>query len=80
MYDIRCTWYVHAHSSILNLYLCTHYMQQHCCNVVVAHIIPGNIYAEYIYGYAHVSHVSDVLSFYLLHINPGLALVEEKHA
>ena len=22
------------HSSILNLYLCTHYMQQHCCNVL----------------------------------------------
>ena len=33
-----------------------------------------------IYGCAHIFFVSDVLSFRLFHINPGLALVEEKHA
>ena len=32
-YDIIFTWYVHTHSSILNIYLCTHYIQQHCCKM-----------------------------------------------
>ena len=73
MYGIIFTWYVHTHSSILNLDLCTHYTQQHCCNVLLIvvfiypawYIIPGNTYVEYIhmiwythvYGCAHVSHV-----------------------
>ena len=60
MYDIIFTWYVHTHSSILNLYLCTHYMQQHCCNVlfivifIYIYIIPGNMYVDYIYIFTDV--------------------------
>ena len=42
---------MHTHSSILNLYFCTHNMQQHCCNVVEKYI------RKSIYGCAHVSHV-----------------------
>ena len=58
MYDIIFTWYVHTHSSILNLYLCTHYIQQRCCNVLfivvfiypgISYLVPGTMYVEYIY-------------------------------
>ena len=52
---------MHTHSSILNIYLCTHYIQQHCCKCLIHscihipwYIIPGNTYVEYIYLYAGI--------------------------
>ena len=74
----------------------THYIQQHCCNVlfivVFIHpgMVPGNTYVEYIYlhtvsythvyGCARVSHVRALVFDCIIQIQPGWALVQEKHA
>ena len=50
MYLARAHAYVHTHS-ILNVYLCTHNMQQHCVVLQLFH----SIYVEYIVC-AHVPH------------------------
>ena len=39
MYLVRAHAYVHTHSSKLDLFLCTHYMQHHCGNVVYSCVI-----------------------------------------
>ena len=64
MYDAIRTWYVHTHSSVLNRYfLCTYYMQQHCCNVVV---VSSYIRRVYIYVDTYHTCVSDLLSFFFV--------------
>ena len=74
LYLVRPHAYVHTHTSVLNLHLCTHDTQQRCCNVVVV-----SQHIRRIYWYVHTYHtyVSDVLRFCLFPTNPGLALVEE---
>ena len=84
MYDIIFTWYV-THSSILNLYLRTHYMQQHCCNVLFLFvwICTWSICKYYMHQCAHVSHVRirrALVSVCFIQIQLGLSLVEANHA